>query len=69
MNLAGLTGGGIQMCECTWKWHKGKPCPTPAAIHDRGITTSPALCTQCLYVCMGESDDEDEAEWNKMEGK
>lgn len=43
-------------CECDWGYHRGKPCTAAAADHG-SVTTSPALCLQCLFVCEGERDD------------
>jgi hypothetical protein len=45
-------------CECDWApFHHGRHCTNDAADHGPGITTSPALCIPCLFVCEGERDD------------
>jgi hypothetical protein len=49
-------------CECQWKrcGHKGRKVYAAEHVGVGGavITTSPALCTACLFVCQGEEDDE-----------
>lgn len=48
-------------CECDWTWHRGQPCPTPAADHGT-VRTSPELCMQCLFVCCGDREDQEDAD-------
>jgi hypothetical protein len=50
----------MSACECDWKYHQGQPCPAEAHDHGPGVRTSPELCMQCLFVCCGEREDEED---------
>lgn len=50
------------VCECTWSFHQGQPCPNPP-FESPGIWLSPPLCVPCLHVCAGEREDLEDAAW------
>lgn len=49
-------------CECDWKLCHHRPGsgkPVPEAADHGNVTTSPAYCTSCLFVCCADRDDEE----------
>lgn len=50
-------------CECTWKLchhREGSGKAVPDAADHGSVTSSPAYCTPCLFVCCGEQDEEED---------
>jgi hypothetical protein len=58
----------MDCCECDWTYHKRFPCPNAPAKHGN-VSTSPRLCTPCLYICEGERDEANERMVTHWEGQ